>query len=263
MHVYEFAGEAVSLSATSPEVVVALQGILRPAARGMSASPASTSVAALLGHDGWQLEVDGNVVRGLAAPTPIPRVAEEVIAAACSAVASKRSNILVSGALLEKDGAAIALVGDDLDAAKVLGFHLHARGWAAVSFGYAFVSGASLEVLGLRALASVSASTIDQIPASYRTAIEASRWYSSGLDLTFYTVDPLVAHSGSAPAAELTHVVIVDGALEEKPSMTADVDPATIGPLGGHSLVQSLQIARLTQGAPIASCDAIERWVLQ
>jgi hypothetical protein len=260
--VYEFVDERVGLSTTSGAVAAALRGILRPSEIEAQVSSTSTMVAARAERDGWQLEVDGSLVRGLAQATPIPRVAEEVIATACSAVAEKKSSILVSGAILEKGDVTLALVGDDLDSAKVLGLHLHARGWAAVTFGYGFVGGATLEVAGLRALASMSSTSIDQIPARYRPAIEGSLWYYSGFDLTFYTVDPLAINPCSTPTATLTHVVIVDGALEDRPALTTDVDDADIGPLRRHPLIQSLCIASLTLGTPIASCGAVERWAL-
>jgi len=259
--VYDFGGESLAVSASSPDVLAALRKILRPPLAA-PLSRTSTIVGARTGRDGWQLEVDGAVVRGMAFSTPIPRIAEEVIATACSAVAKKRSNILVSGAILAKDGVTVALIGDDLDSAKVLGFHLHARGWAAVTFGYGFVNGATLEVAGLPALASVSSTSIDQIPPRYRGAIEASLWYYSGFDLMFYTVDPLLVHPRAESDVVLTHVVIVDGELEDKPSLTGDIDLARLGTLGVQPLVQYLRFARLTLGAPIASCGAVEQWVL-
>jgi hypothetical protein len=258
--IYEFGAEPVALSAT-PEVLVALRAIFRPQFLRPPASP-TTTVAAYAGHDGWKLEVDGSFVRGLGHSTPIPRVAEEVVAASCAAVAKKTSSILLSGAILAKDGVTIALVGDDLDSAKVLGLHLHARGWAAVTFGYGFLSRATLDIVGLRALASMSSTSIDQIPARYRAAVEGSLWYYSGFDLTFYTVDPLHISSSSLAASTLTHVVIVDGAIEDRPALITDFDDADTGQLRVHPMIQSICIASLILGTPIASCGAIEQWAL-
>ena len=259
--VHEFGGHLVAFTVASPGVLAALKAVLYSCSRDVPAASAPTRVRALSGRDGWQLEVDGSIVRGLALRTPLPLVAEEMIATACLAVASKTSGFLLNGVLLEKDGAAIALVGDDLDSTKVLGLHLHGRGWAAVAFAYGFVSETSLEVVGQPALVSVSSTAIDQIPPRYRPAIEASLWYDAGFDLTFYTVDPLSIHRRSISSAVLTHVVVVDGELEDSPSLSTDLEAAEIGPLGSHVMIGSVRIARLTLGTPIASCGAVERWV--
>jgi len=255
-------GDAVVTFAVPDRAVMSAVGkILRGPEGQVVAHEPHTTVSARSNGDGWLLEVDGAVVQRLAQRTPAARVAEELIATACVAVAGKTNSILIAGAVLTKDGKTLALIGGDLDSARVIGFHLHARRWSAIAFRYAFLSRASLSTIGLHSLAVVSSSSIDQMPTRYRPAIEVSLWYDTGFDLAFYTVEPLVVHSSWLPSTPLTHVVLVDGKIDDEPSLDVGVGPSDARVIGQHADAGSLRVARLTLGTPVASCNILEKWI--
>jgi hypothetical protein len=258
--VYDFDDVPIGMESSSAEVLAALDRIMRARAHVPDGSPGVVTVAGERTADTWSIRVDGRAVRGLPLANSPPLVAEELIATACAVAARRRLSILIRGPVLERGGEGVALIGDDLDSAKALALHLHARHWTAVSFGYSFLNPHSLNLVGLQSLAAISSTSISRIPRRYRRAIEASKWYDSGSDLTFYAVDPHLVHPGRALSTTLTRVIVIDGTVASHALLDDSCDASEIGFLANHPLADSIRVAKMTLGSPIASCDSIESW---
>jgi hypothetical protein len=260
-NVYEVGGVPVSFASAIPEILPLLKRILRYEKSGCAVADGPLRVSVIATEDRYNICVDELLVRRLVRTTPAPLVAQELILAACTTVARKIGATLFRGPIVEKDGVRLALVGDDIDAANVLAFHFHSRGWSILTFCYSLVDRATLVVSGLDTLASISSSSIGDIPTRYRSSIEASLWYDTGFDLMFYTVDAACPLSGSSEPMPLTHLIMVDGEIEDLPAIVGIDDLTQVSALGIEDRTPRFILGRLTQGTPIASCGAIERWV--
>jgi hypothetical protein len=258
--VFDFDDVPIAIASSSSEVTDAIERMMTLRARVYHDPVGAIRVTAELTGDLWQILVDDKMVRGLPKSSVPPLVAEELIATACAAAARRQRSILIRGAVLEKDGVGLALIGDDLDSAKALALHLHARRWSAISFGYSFLNPKTLDIVGLQSLAAVSSTSIDQIPRRYRRAIEASKWYDAGYHLTFYAVDPYLVHPDHALSTTLKTMIVIDGDIDETASVQEAFEVRDVGFLENHPMAGSIRIAKMTLGTPIASCDAIEQW---
>jgi hypothetical protein len=259
-NVYEIGGVRVLFATAIPEILPLLKRILRYERSGCAIAETPLCVSVIATNDRYNICVDEVTVRGLVRTVPIPLVVQELVSVACTTVAKKIGAALLRGPIVEKDGVCLALVGDDVEAANVLAFHFHSRGWAIRTFRYSFVDRATLVVLGLGALASISSSSIGDIPTRYRSSIEASLWYDTGFDLAFYTVEAAILLAGSSEPSRLTHLITVDGEIEDLPAIFVIDDFTQVSALGIEDRGPGIVLGRLTQGTPIASCGAIERW---
>jgi hypothetical protein len=258
--VYDFDDVPITLTSSSLEVIGAIERMMSRRSLSRDRSYGTIAISAELVGDSWHILVDGKMVRSFPLPRVAPFVAEEIIATACAVAARRQRSILIRGAIIAKDGIGLALVGHDLESAKALALHLHARQWTAISFGYGFLNPHTLDVVGLQSLAAISSASIDQIPRPYRRAIEASQWYDAGRHLTFYAVDPYTVYPDHARSTTLKNILLIDGTVDH----TAFTDEALVesdtGFLEHHPMRASIRVAKMTLGSPIATCDAIEKW---
>jgi len=184
--------------------------------------------------------------KALAAASTLPQVAGATIATLLAELAAQRGLNLWRAAIVECDGNALALLGDDWETAITLAAHLHARGWRIVSGDYGLVDPATMTALPFRKLLHVNSSSIASFPLAYRGAVEASPWYSSAHTIAFYAIDPELVN-GAAAWAERTPIrtiLKIDGRVGTHPSIEA----AGAGQ------------AMLVPGPFVETADFLERW---
>jgi hypothetical protein len=228
---------------------------------------ASIPVAIEVESDGFLWRITGKSDRSfrvLSATSALPQVGGAVIASLVSDVAHTAQLSVWRASVLERDGHAVAFVGDDWESCIVLAAHLHVRGWRLLGGDRALVDPGSLTVFALRKLLYVTLSFLDELPLAYRRAVEGSPWYSTPHDIAFYAVDPALAHP-AAPWAEtgrLQAVLKVDGQASEVPSLER-ADPFTLD--CGMRTVDleraGVAVAEVRLGDYIETCSLLERWL--
>lgn len=201
----------------------------------------------------------------LSARSALPQVAGAVISSLVSDIADSARLNVARAAVIEREGKAVAFVGDDWESCITLAAHLHSRGWRFLGGDYALLDLAALNVLVTRKLLYFTLSCVDELPLAYRRAVEASPWYSTTHDIAFYAVDPALADKGVPPWAEsgrLRAVLKLDGHVAEYPSL----ERASVFTLGEGVRSDDLEragvvVAEVKLGDFVTTCDLLERWL--
>jgi hypothetical protein len=200
----------------------------------------------------------------LAAQTALPQIGGAVVSRVVSDVATNCNFSTMRAAVIERDGRALAMIGDDWESALTLATHLHGRGWRFVGGDHALFDSSTQEVHCVQKSLYMNASSVSQLPVRYRRAVEASPWYVTPRGLWFYAVDPSATgmeHTWT-PAAKLASVLIVDGAMVDVPL----IEPIAMRQLKEERLARfgidwnTVGVADLRVGAYVETCDLIEHW---
>lgn len=214
--------------------------------------------------DHWR--VCGNAPAGrktLGRLSALPQVAGAVISSLVAELAFHRNFRVWRAAVVEKNGSALALIGDDWESCVTLAAHMHTRHWRILGGDYALVAGGTFVVSAFKKALHANSSCIGSFPTWYRRAIEASPWYSTSQVIAFYAIDPRLV-SEAAPWAErapLRAVVRVDGSLTEHPSLETVDDYNFIRGVSRAELdAAGIEIANLVLGEFVETCDLLEHW---
>jgi hypothetical protein len=214
--------------------------------------------------DAWEIHGAGGFTKLLPRQSAPPQVGGAVVTSAIQAVAASRECTALRAAVVEKDGRALAMVGDDWESAISLATHLHARGWSYIGSDNALLDSAAHGVYCVQKSLYLNSSSVSQLPLTYRRAIEASPWYVTARGISFYAVDPSGAGVGLTwtPHATLCGIVVVDGAMADMPSLESlDRERLHEEQFARLRLDWTrVNAANLCIAGPIETCDLIEHW---
>jgi hypothetical protein len=192
-----------------------------------------------------------------------PQIAGAAASSLVSVIAKKAGLTTCRASVVEWEGNAFAMVGDDWESCITLMAHLHMRGARILGCDYALIDAGDMSVTSFRKLLYLPSSCIDSLPLKYRRAIEASPWYSTPHGIAFYAVDPSLA-GGPSPWAErgtLRGILKVDGHVAEYSSLETLSDLDTCGGLSSSTLERhGVEVAMLTIGGLVETCNLLERW---
>jgi hypothetical protein len=200
----------------------------------------------------------------LSTTSALPQVCGAVVASLIADVAEVAQLRVCRAAAVERNGCAVAFLGDDWESCVVLAAHLHARGWRFLGGDYVLIDPKTLMVHATRKALYATLSIMDELPIPYRRAIEASPWYSTSREIAFYAVDPTLVPPASAWSERglLRAVLIVDGDVAEFPSLERTPSRAISKGISGKDLEQAgVAVAGVKLGDRIATCDLLERWL--
>ena len=193
----------------------------------------------------------------------LPQVAGAVVSSMLAELAFQRNFNVWRAAVLERDGRAMAMIGDDWESCVTLTAHLHTRGWRILGGDYALVAGDTFVVTAFKKVLHANSSCVAAFPAWYRRAIEASPWYSSSQVIAFYAIDPTLV-DGTAPwgsDAPLRAVLRVDGQFADHPSLETMADHQFANGVRKSELANAgVEIANLVIGDFIETSDLLEHW---
>lgn len=230
---------------------------------GLGTSP-DLVVAVARKDDAWEIRGREGALKVLGGGSAMPQVGGAVVTSLIRDAAATREFRTMRATVVQRDGRALAMIGDDWESTITLAAHLHGRGWSFIGSDNALLDPESLEVLPVQKSLYVNSSSVAQFPIQYRRAVEASPWYVTPQGISFYAVDPRDAgHNQTwAKSAVLCGVVVVDGTMNERPSIES---------LDGTGL-QSERFTRLDLdwsripavdlrlGGFVDTCDLIEHW---
>src|SRR5271170_1618253 len=179
------AGVDASIRAPRPLISI-LNRVLVHARTAPGPASVRASVAVEADDVAWRITGLSEASRKiLSSRSALPQVAGAVISSLVSDVGEFAGLNVVRAAVVERDGRAVAFVGDDWESCVTLAAHLHCRGWRLLGGDYALMNLAELTVLASRKLLYVTLSSADEFPLAYRRAVEMSPWYSTPHDIAF------------------------------------------------------------------------------
>jgi len=193
----------------------------------------------------------------------LPQVAGAVISSLVAELAHHRNFNVWRAAVVEHDGQALVLIGDDWESCVTLTAHLHTRGWRILGGDYALVSGDTMVVTAFKKVLHANSSCVASFPMWYRRAIEASPWYSTSAVIAFYAIDPMLVDGGSAwgDEAPLRAILKVDGSAADHPSLEATEEFTFASGFRRNDLTRAgVEVANLVLGDFIETSDLVEKW---
>jgi hypothetical protein len=259
---FHFADADLRLRA--PKVILdVLEQMFARIPRKWSGTAAPLAIDVALENDVWR--IDGSspnahkVLGGASSPAQVTGAA---VASLLAELATERAVSVWRAAIVEFEGNALALVGDDWESAITLAAHLHTRGWRIVGGDYGLVDLATMTALPFRKLLHVSSASVASFPLAYRGAVEASPWYSSTHALAFYAIDPTLVNGPAAWAerSRIKAILNVDGRIAEHPSLEAGNDFSITESLRRSDIRVDVDSAMLVLGGFIETADFLERW---
>jgi hypothetical protein len=214
--------------------------------------------------DVWEIRGHDGSLKVLGAQSALPQVAGAVVSSAVADVAATQRYTAVRASVVQKDGRALAMVGDDWESAITLAAHLHGRGWSYVGSDNVFLAENKLDVFSIQKSLYVNSSSIAQFPIEYRRAVEASPWYVTAQGISFYAVDPRRAGHAQTwvPSAELHGVIVVDGVMAD----CASLESLEERQLKGDRFMrlgldwERVPVVDLCIGGFVDTADLIEHW---
>jgi hypothetical protein len=231
--------------------------------RGWSGALTPIAIDVTFKSDVWHISGSARGSRKMLAQTStLPQIAGAAVSSLLAELSHHREISIWRSAVVEFEGQALALVGDDWESAITLAAHLHARGWRMVSGDYALVDLTTMSAIPFRKSLHVSSASVASFPLAYRGAIEASPWYSSAHAISFYAIDPTIVNGPSAwgDRSTIRSVLKVDGRIGQHPSLEAGEDFAISETLKRSDLHDNVDCAMLVAGGFIETADFIERW---
>jgi hypothetical protein len=194
----------------------------------------------------------------------LPQVAGAIVSSLLAELAHHRNFNVWRAAVVEHEGQALVMIGDDWESCVTLTAHLHTRGWRILGGDYALVSGDTMVVSAFKKVLHANSSCVASFPQWYRRAIEASPWYSTSQVIAFYAIDPtLVDVSGAwGDKAPLRAVLKIDGLITDHPSLEAIEEFNFVSGFRHQELTRAgIEIASLALGNDfIETCDLVENW---
>jgi hypothetical protein len=225
---------------------------------------AAAKISVLPDGDAWDILGSDGSRTVMSAKSPLPRVGGAVVSRIINIAAEALNYAPMRATVVERAGQALAMIGDDWESAITIAAHLHGRGWSFIGGDNALFDPASGKVFPVQKSLYVNSSSVLQLPARYRRAVEASPWYATPQGISFYAVDPSSANLGQAwrPSALLSKVLVVDGAMADSPSLEAINTSRLSGDRFAQSYINwaSVELADLRIGPFIETCDLIEHW---
>ena len=255
---FQIAGVEVELSgptATLTLVRRTLLGGTRP--RGPAALRARIDVR--FDKDVWLISgIAPRANKTLSQLSLLPEICGAVVSAIVAEVAYHADLHVWRASVVERDGDALALIGDDWESCLVLAAHLHMRGWSYVGADYALVQLEQQRVFGLRKLLYANSSMLQSLPLAYRHAVEASPWYVTRRDIAFHAIDPgLARREPWSDGGFLRAIVRVDGDAAEHPALERELPGAVHNE---HPQLKGAALAELKLGGFVHTCDLLEAW---
>jgi hypothetical protein len=255
----------VNIRVKAPETVLAvLDATLSNVPKFRSNAPPVMTIAVTQTDDAWEIRGFRRSSKVLAWQSSLPQIGGAVVSMAMQSAALRRDCIPIRATVVERDGRALAMIGDDWESAVTLAAHLHARGWSYVGSDNALLDPATRTVHCVQKSLYVNSSSVLQLPATYRRAVEASPWYVTPQGISFYAVDPTGAGVGLTwtPQATLCSVIIVDGAMADIPSLES-ADPENLREERFARLAldwSTVDVADLCMAGAVETSDLIEHW---
>jgi hypothetical protein len=249
----------------APESVLAvLDSTLLFVPRFALTSEANVVISVLPKNDAWEIHGHAGAFKVLGTQSALPQVAGAVVSSAVNDVAAMRDCLPMRASVIQKEGRALALVGDDWESAVTLAAHLHGRGWSYVGSDNVLFDPASHTVYPVQKSLYVNSSSVAQLPMEYRRAVEASPWYVTPQGISFYAVDPRSAgYRQTWAAPTLLHgVVVIDGEMLDRPTLES-VEPRVLHSHRFERLGidwERVGVVDLCLGAFVDSCDLVEHW---
>ncbi len=199
----------------------------------------------------------------LAQRTALPQVAGAVIAALLSEISYHTDVHVWRAAVVERDGNALVLAGEDWESCITLAVHLHTRGWRLLGGDYALVSRDTFSASCVRKALHATSSCVGSFPLSYRSAVEASPWYATSDLLAFYAIDPALAGDESpwAERAPIRALLNVDGQTAEHAALETCDELVLAGGIVRRDLIRGgVEVLTLVRSEYNETCDFVERW---
>ncbi|MGH7728142.1 MAG: hypothetical protein ACREM2_05070 [Vulcanimicrobiaceae bacterium] len=192
----------------------------------------------------------------------LAEVAGATVSAIVGTACLRSRKLLLKAVVVERDTRALALVGDDWEAAVMIAAHLNVRGWRFVSAHHNFVD-ESLAIAPVQKLLVVTSALLPQLPLEYRSLAERSQWCSNRDGLLFYTVDPheSLGESAWSTSAVLQAVLLVSGTIGHFASVD-DVARDDLDPYLPQALRADPRLAfgSVVLSSGVGSADVVERW---
>jgi hypothetical protein len=261
----EFCVAGTNVRVEAPDGVLSvLEATLSFVPRYGANSEADVVISVYPKDDLWEIHGHAGSFKVLGAQSALPQVAGAVVTSIVNDVAEKRNCKTVRASVVEKDGRALAFIGDDWESAITLSAHLHGRGWSYVGTDNVLLDPGTLDVFPIQKSLYVNSSSVAQFPIEYRRAVEASPWYVTAQGISFYAVDPHHAGHGQtwALSATLCGVVVVDGAMIDQPSLESvearNLEDERFTRLGLDWTRVHLVDLRLS--GFVDTCDLLEHW---
>jgi hypothetical protein len=227
---------------------------------------AAVGIEARCESDIWYISGTAPSSRKMLAPgAALPQVGGAVISAMLAELAHHHDVRVLRAAVVQHNGNALVLAGDDWESSITLAAHLNTRGWGLLGGDYALLAGESHTVLCFKKSLHANSSCLGEFPLWYRPALEASPWYSADDILAFYAIDPALVQQGSpwADAAPIRAFLTVDGRIAEHASLETGDDFGSNSGLSRSDLERAgIEVAMLIRGSFVETCDFIERWFL-
>jgi hypothetical protein len=255
----------VNIRVNAPERVVnVLDATLSNVPRFNSGTAPELTIAVELKDDAWEIHGARGATKVLAWQSALPQIGGAVVTMAIHSAAVRRECMAMRATVVEKDGRAFAMIGDDWESAITLAAHLHARGWSYVGSDNALLQPATRGVYCVQKSLYVNSSSVSQLPMTYRRAVEASPWYVTPQGISFYAVDPTGAGTGITwtPHATLCGILIVDGSMADIPSLES-LDRSSLDDERFARLRLDwtrVDAADLCIAGSVETCDLIEHW---
>jgi len=199
----------------------------------------------------------------LGSESALPQVAGAIVSSLVAELTYYKRVSSWRAAVLERNGGALAMVGDDWESIVTLVAHLHTRGWRILGGDYAIIEPGSFVALPFQKMLHANSFCVASFPLWYRRAVEASPWYSTGAAIDFYAIDPTMV-SGAPAWGERTPIralLRADGHASEHPSLETGENFRVADGLRRSDLIDAgIESGMLVRGGFIETCDFLERW---
>ena len=254
----------VHVRVEAPENIIAVLNTTLNTIPRLNAKRVPDLVISVRVNEAWEIHGLEGSLKIMDAQSPLPQVAGAVVTTIIAHIAASQKYAALRAAVVEKDGHALAFMGDDWETALTLAAHLHGRGWLYIGSDNALLHAETRRVFPVQKSLYVNSSSLAQLPLQYRRAVEASPWYVTAAGISFYAVDPLLAGLPQtwSPSASLAAIVVVDGLISERPA----VETLDALALSGERLTrlgldwETVKVVDLRLGGTVETCDLLEHW---